>query len=127
MRVGKPIPVFGNGSTRRDYTYVDDVIAGVRAAIGYDRTPYEVINLGNNQTISLREMIAGIEQALGISATIEWLPDQPGDVPQTWANIDKARALLGYEPRTKYPEGVRRFAEKRDRSTQDPKRRMGPW
>ena len=111
MRAAKSIPVFGDGSSRRDYTYIDDIVSGIRAAMEYDRTAYEVINLGNNQTISLREMIAGIEQALGISATIEWLPDQPGDVPQTWANIDKARALLGYEHRTKYSEGVRRFAE----------------
>jgi len=111
MRAAKSIPVFGDGSSRRDYTYIDDIVSGIRAAMEYDRTAYEVINLGNNQTISLREMIAGLEQALGISATIEWLPDQPGDVPQTWANIDKARALLGYQPRTTYAEGVQRFVE----------------
>jgi UDP-glucuronate 4-epimerase len=106
---GKPIPVFGDGSTRRDYTYIDDIVAGVRAAIDYRATMYEVINLGNNQTVSLREMIDGLEQALGARATRRQLPEQPGDVPQTWASVDKARALLGYEPRTRYEDGVRQF------------------
>jgi UDP-glucuronate 4-epimerase len=106
---GKPIPVFGDGSTRRDYTYIDDIVSGVRAAIEYRKTMYEVINLGNNQTLSLREMIEGLEAALGMRATRQQLPEQPGDVPQTWANVEKAHALLGYEPRTRYEEGVRRF------------------
>ena len=111
MRAGKAIPVFGDGTSRRDYTYVEDVIAGVRRAIDYDRTPYEVINLGNNQTITLLEMIAGLEAALGLTARTERLPDHPGDVPQTWADLEKARALLGYQPRTAYRDGVRRFVE----------------
>jgi UDP-glucuronate 4-epimerase len=111
MVEGRRIPVFGDGSTRRDYTFVDDIVSGVRAAITYDRSPYEVVNLGNNQTITLREMIAGLEDALGVRAAIDWLPEQPGDVPQTWAAIDKARTLFGYEPTTSYAEGVRRFAQ----------------
>jgi UDP-glucuronate 4-epimerase len=111
MLQGRPIPVFGDGSTRRDYTFVADIVSGIRAAIDYDKTDYEVINLGNNDTLSLDEMIAGLEQALGISATIERLPEQPGDVPQTWAQIDKARALFGYEPLTRYADGVKQFAE----------------
>ena len=111
MLKGRPIPMFGDGSTRRDYTFVADIVAGIRAAIDYDKTPYEVINLGNHQTVSLREMIDGLEKALGVSARIEHLPEQPGDVPQTWARIDKARALLGYEPKTRYIEGVKAFAE----------------
>jgi UDP-glucuronate 4-epimerase len=106
---GKPIPVFGDGSTRRDYTYIEDIISGVRAAIDYRRTMYEVINLGNNQTISLLEMIEGLERALGTQAMRQPLPEQPGDVPQTWANVEKARTLLGYEPRTRYEEGVQHF------------------
>jgi UDP-glucuronate 4-epimerase len=106
---GKPIPVFGDGSTRRDYTYIDDIISGVRAAIDYRQTMYEVINLGNNQTISLREMIDGLEAALGMRAARQPLPEQPGDVPQTWANVEKARTLLSYEPRTRYDDGVRHF------------------
>jgi UDP-glucuronate 4-epimerase len=111
MQQGKSLPVFGDGSTRRDYTYIADVIQGVRAAVRYTRTPYEVINLGNNRTVSLREMIAGLEAAFGCSARLEWLPEQAGDVPQTWANIEKARALLGYEPRTSFADGIRRFAD----------------
>jgi len=111
MLQGRPIPVFGDGSTRRDYTFVADIVSGIRAAINYDKTDYEVINLGNNDTLSLDEMIAGLEKALGISATIERLPEQPGDVPQTWAQIDKARTLLGYEPLTRYADGVKQFAE----------------
>src|SRR5882672_11342981 len=80
---GRPIDVFGDGMTRRDYTYIDDVIGGVRAAMDYDRSLYEVINLGNNRTVTLLEMIAGLEQALQMRASIEHLPEQPGDVPQT--------------------------------------------
>jgi len=106
---GKPIPVFGDGSTRRDYTYIEDTVAGIRGAIGYTRTQYEVINLGNDRTVSLHEMIEGLEHALGRKARIERLPDQPGDVPQTWAQVAKARALLGYDPKTAYEDGVRRF------------------
>jgi UDP-glucuronate 4-epimerase len=111
MRAGKTVSLFGDGSTRRDYTYVSDVIAGVRAAMEYTRSSYEVINVGNNQTVSLREMVAGLEDALGLTARLEWLPEQPGDVPQTWASIDKARSLLGYAPRITYSEGVKRFIE----------------
>jgi len=107
----KPIPVFGDGSTRRDYTYVDDVIRGLRAAMTFEGSRYEIVNLGNNNTVSLLEMIRGLEAALNQKATIEWLPDQPGDVPQTWANIDKARRLLGYEPRMTYADGVRQFVD----------------
>lgn len=108
---GRAIPVFGDGSTRRDYTFIDDVVAGVRGAIRYDRSRYEVINLGNNATVTLLEMIRTIEDALGTKATIDWKPEQPGDVPQTWASVEKARSLLGYEPRTPFKEGIGRFAE----------------
>ena len=108
---GRPIPVFGDGSTRRDYTYVDDIVAGVRGAIGYDRSRYEVINLGNSETVTLLEMIRTLEEALGKRAAIDWQPEQPGDVPQTWASVTKAHDLLGYEPRTPFRDGMRRFAE----------------
>jgi UDP-glucuronate 4-epimerase len=108
---GQPISVFGDGTTRRDYTYIDDIVSGVRAAMGYARTQYEVINLGNNQTVSLSEMIEGLERALGMRAEITRLPNQPGDVPQTWANVDKAAALLGYEPHTRFERGIVKFAE----------------
>ena len=111
MTSGRPVPVFGDGTTRRDYTYVDDLVAGIRAALVYEGSDYEVINLGNSATISLMEMIRGLEAALGCDARIERFPEQPGDVPQTWADIRKARGLLGYSPSTDYNRGVRKFAE----------------
>ncbi|HEV2764269.1 MAG TPA: GDP-mannose 4,6-dehydratase [Pyrinomonadaceae bacterium] len=106
---GKPIPVFGDGTTRRDYTYVDDIIQGVRAAVDFRESAYEVINLGESRTVELRELIALLERELGRTAGIDWQPEQPGDVPQTFADISKARRLLGYDPRTDIEEGVRRF------------------
>jgi UDP-glucuronate 4-epimerase len=108
---GKPIPVFGDGTTRRDYTYVDDIIAGVRAAIDYDQTNYEVINLGESRTVELRELIALIETELGRRAQIDRQPPQPGDVPQTFADISKARQLLRYDPQTQIEDGIRQFVE----------------
>ena len=108
---GKPIPVFGDGTTRRDYTYVDDIIDGVMAAIVYDKRDYEVINLGESRTVELRELIQLLEKELDTHATIDRQPSQPGDVPQTFADISKARALLGYNPKTQIEEGLRRFVE----------------
>ena len=108
---GKPIPVFGDGSTRRDYTHIDDIIAGVRAAVDYDRTNYEVINLGESRTVELRELIALIENELGTRAEIDRQPPQPGDVPQTFADISKARRLLNYHPQTQIEIGIERFIE----------------
>lgn len=107
---GAPVEMFGDGTTRRDYTYIDDVIAGVCAAIDYDGTNYEIFNLGESETVELRELIALLEKNLGRRARIERKPLQPGDVPQTFADISKARALLGYNPQTKIEEGIRRFA-----------------
>ena len=109
MLAGKPIPVFGSGGTSRDYTFIDDVVDGIRAAMDYTASPYEVINLGNTQTVTLSEMIAGLERATGVAAKIERHPEQPGEVRHPWANIDKARSLLGYNPTTTYEEGVQRF------------------
>jgi len=91
---GKSIPVFGDGTTRRDYTYIDDIIAGVRAAINYEASEYEVINLGESRTVELRELISLLEKELGAKANIDRQPLQPGDVPQTFADITKARRLL---------------------------------
>ena len=106
---GDPIPVFGAGGTRRDYTFVDDVVSGVVAAMSYSGSNFEVINLGNNATISLDEMIRQLEHALGRPAIIDRQPEQSGDVPQTWAAIEKARSQLNYEPATRFEDGVRRF------------------
>jgi UDP-glucuronate 4-epimerase len=111
MLEGQPIPVYGDGSTRRDYTFIDDIVSGVLAAIEYTGSAYDVINLGDNQTVTLAEMIEGLERALGVRALIERLPEQPGDVPQTWANIEKASKLLGYQPTTNYVDGVKKFAD----------------
>lgn len=107
---GKPIPFFGDGSTSRDYTFVSDTVEGIMGAIAYDKTPYEVVNLGNDATVTLAEMVAGIENALGKHAELTKQPDQPGDVPKTWANIEKARHLLGYSPKVDFQAGVAQFA-----------------
>jgi len=108
---GKPIPVFGDGTTRRDYTYVDDIIDGVRAAIDYTLTEYEVINLGESRTVELRELISLLERELDLPAKIDRQPLQPGDVPQTFADITRARQLLGYNPQTQIETGIKRFVE----------------
>ncbi|MFM8551579.1 MAG: NAD-dependent epimerase/dehydratase family protein [Nitrospiraceae bacterium] len=107
---GQPVPMFGDGSSRRDFTYIDDIVQGVVAAL--DRPfPFEVFNLGESATIELRALIRLIERCLGKTATIQGLPDQPGDVPVTYADISKAQALLGYRPTTPVVEGVQRFVD----------------
>ena len=108
---GKPIPVFGDGTTRRDYTFIDDIIAGVRAAIDYEKSDYEVINLGESRTVELRELISIIEKELGATAKIDRQPLQPGDVPQTFADVTKARRVLGYNPQTQIEDGIHRFLD----------------
>ncbi len=107
---GKPIPVFGDGSTARDYTYVTDTVDGVLACTGKE-FGYEIFNLGESQTVTLSRLIALLEASLGRKAVIERLPNQPGDVPITYANIDKARAKLGYDPKVKIEEGIPKFVE----------------
>jgi UDP-glucuronate 4-epimerase len=109
MSEGRTIPVFGDGTTRRDYTYIDDIISGVRTAIDYKSSNYEVINLGESRTVELRELIALLERELGMVAKIDRQPLQPGDVPQTFADIQKARRLLKYDPQTPIEEGIKRF------------------
>jgi UDP-glucuronate 4-epimerase len=108
---GKPIAMFGDGSTSRDYTYVDDTVQGIVGAIHYDKSGFEIINLGNHYTISLKELIAGIEKVTGKQAIIDQQPDQPGDVPRTYADIEKAKRLLGYDPQTQIGEGLKKFYE----------------
>ena len=111
ITAGQAIPVFGDGTTRRDYTYIDDIIQGVRAAIDYDRTNYEVINLGESRTVELRELISLLENELGRRAEIDRQPTQPGDVPQTYADISKARRLLNYNPQTPIESGIKKFVQ----------------
>ena len=108
---GQSIPVFGDGTTRRDYTYIDDIIAGVRASIDYRASDYEVFNLGESQTVELNELISLLEKELGQRASIDRKPLQPGDVPQTFADVSKARRLIGYNPQTKIEDGIKRFVE----------------
>jgi UDP-glucuronate 4-epimerase len=108
---GRPIAQFGDGSTRRDYTYVDDIVQGIVACLDYSGQLCDVFNLGESQTTTLADLIRLIEKSLGKKAIIEQKPEQPGDVPVTYADITKARAVLGYNPRTKIDEGIPRFTE----------------
>lgn len=107
---GEPIPMFGDGSTFRDYTYIDDIIDGVVRCVD---TPfdYEIFNLGESHTTSLRELITLIERHTGREAIIDEQPMQAGDVEKTYANVDHARALLGYAPHFSMDEGIKRFVE----------------
>jgi UDP-glucuronate 4-epimerase len=109
MLAGQKLPFFGDGSTRRDYTYVDDILAGVLAAIDRPLT-YDVVNLGGAHTTSLRELIALLEEALGIESKLDVQPMQPGDMPLTSADVTHAREVLGYAPRTSMRDGLRKFA-----------------
>ena len=106
---GEPITMYGDGSSSRDYTFVDDIVQGVMAAIKYDESNFEIINLGNNYSIPLKELIAAIEDITGKKALIEQHPEQPGDVPKTFADISKAKKLLGYDPQTTLKEGLQKF------------------
>ncbi len=108
---GKPIDQFGDGTTRRDYTYIDDIIQGVTASLGYEGPLFDIFNLGENQTIELKDLIGAIEAVLGRKAKINYLPEQPGDVPLTCADITKAQRLLGYRPQTSLQVGLPRFVE----------------
>jgi UDP-glucuronate 4-epimerase len=116
MLRGEPIQLFGNGETRRDYTFYADTVRGIRAAMDYDRSPYELINLGNSYAVSLVELVRALERVTGTTARIAWHPDQPGDVPQTWADITKAGQLLGYALATPLDDGLRAVVQWLSRS-----------
>jgi nucleoside-diphosphate-sugar epimerase len=105
---GQPVPFFGDGSTRRDYTYVEDTVAGILAALD-NPSPYEIYNLGRSDPVSLSEMLAAIETALGKKAALDRMPDQPGDVRMTCANVEKAANAFGYAPKIDFEEGIGRF------------------
>lgn len=106
---GKPITLYGDGKTKRDYTYIDDIVSGIVAALDYSSSPYEIINLGNNQPVELRKLISLLEKALRKIAIIKKVPEQPGDVPVTYADIKKAKKLLGYKPKTDLQTGLLNF------------------
>jgi UDP-glucuronate 4-epimerase len=108
---GQPIDQFGDGSTRRDYTYIDDIIQGTMASLTYCGPLFDIFNLGESETIQLKDLIAAIENTLGKKAKINRLPEQPGDVPLTCADISKARKLLSYVPSTRLSDGLPRFID----------------
>jgi UDP-glucuronate 4-epimerase len=110
ISAGKPIPVFGDGSSARDYTFVSDTVDGVMACT-QKRFGFEIFNLGESQTVTLNRLIEVLEKALGRKAIIDRQPAQPGDVPLTFADITKARAQLGYRPRIKIEEGIGLFID----------------
>jgi UDP-glucuronate 4-epimerase len=112
MVEGRTLTLFGDGTQARDYTYCDDIVAGVLAAIEWTATApigVETFNLGGSRPVATEAMVAEIARALGVEPKIEWAPMQPGDVQQTAADLTKSTAVLGYEPKTPFPEGIRRF------------------
>lgn len=111
LREGKPIPVFGDGTTRRDYTFVLDIVDGIVRALDYDKTMYEVLNLGNSDTVVLNDLIRHMAEIMGVEPVIDRLPDQPGDVPQTWADTTKGQRLLGWKAKTGIREGLEEFVK----------------
>ncbi len=111
----QPITMYGDGTSRRDYTYVADIVDGIvrslRRANGLDAPEYEIINLGGSETTQLKDLISGIGEAMDITPEIEQLPTQPGDVERTYADISKAQALLGWVPETPIDAGLQKFAD----------------
>ena len=103
------IPVYGDGSTSRDYTYVKDIVKGILAAIDYRESQFEIINLGNHYSVSLKDLISEIETVVGKKARVEYMEEQAGDVPHTFADISKAQRLLNYQPSTRLQEGLQEF------------------
>ena len=108
---GKSIPVFGDGGYKRDFTYITEIIDGIMASISYDKTGFEIFNLGESHTTSVIELVKLLEDTLNKKAVIDWQPAQPGDVPLTYADVSKAEKLLGYKPRTAPEEGIKKFVE----------------
>lgn len=106
---GKPITIYGNGETKRDYTYINDIVSGIIAALDYSKSIYEIINLGNHKPVKLFKLVKVIEKVLGKKARVFKLPQQPGDVPITYADISKAARLLDYKPRTHFYDGLQKF------------------
>lgn len=114
MLNNEEIPMYGDGSTSRDYTYIDDIVDGIKKSINYvenNNNVYEIINLGNSSPISLKEMINIIGEVVGVIPNIKQLPMQPGDVEKTYADISKAKNLLGYDPKTTFKEGIDNFVD----------------
>jgi len=111
MLRGKEITLFGNGQSARDYTFIDDVIKGIKASLEYPLKGHEVFNLGNSYPIELIELVEMLEEGLGVKAKIKWEKDQLGDVPVTYADLEKSRELLGYKPEYHIKDGLQVFAK----------------
>lgn len=114
MLEDKEIPMFGDGTTSRDYTYIDDIVDGIQRSCEYcmnNKDVYEILNIGNSSPVSLREMIQTIGKALNKEPKIKQLPMQPGDVDRTYADISKAKKLIGYEPKVSFEQGIKNFIE----------------
>jgi UDP-glucuronate 4-epimerase len=114
MARGEPVPLFGDGTSERDYTYVDDIVQGVEGAIrftGEHPGAFEVFNLGESRTVPLLRLVQLLGAALGVEPRIDWRPAQPGDVVRTYADVGKARRMLGYAPAVAVEEGIPRFVE----------------
>jgi UDP-glucuronate 4-epimerase len=107
---GKPVPLYGDGSSKRDYTYITDVVDGILAALD-SSLEFEIINLGNSTPVSLQDMVSTIAQVMKCRVERKHLEEQPGDVPLTYADIGKARKLLGYKPSVSFEEGIEYFVE----------------
>lgn len=108
---GEALEMYGDGSSERDYTYVDDIVQGITAALRYEGPSFDIFNLGESETTSLKSLIDQIAKATGKDAIINQLPDQAGDVPRTYADISKAKELLGYKPGVPISEGIPKFVE----------------
>ena len=122
MKSGEKIPFYGDGSTARDYTYIEDIISGIIGTIKYlnsTRKSYEIFNLGENHTVTLNEMIHTLEELSGYHADLEILPFQKGDMKITYADIEKSKNMLAYSPKTSFPEGIRKFLDYYNRLQQN--------
>lgn len=111
IRGGQTLPFFGDGSTARDYTFIEDIVRGVVAAVDRAWPEFEVINLGGSSPTTLSDLVGSIEGALGTKANLERLPEQPGDVPLTFASVEKARTLLDWTPKVPLAEGLKRYVQ----------------
>jgi len=114
MLNNEEIPMFGDGTTSRDYTYIDDIVDGIVKSCNYvlkNENVYEILNIGNSSPTSLKEMIETIAEVLGVEPKIKQLPMQPGDVDRTYADVSKAKKLIGYEPKTSFKQGIENFVK----------------
>lgn len=114
MAAGRPLPIYGDGSSERDYTYIEDALQGIEGAVEYTgRHPeaFEIVNLGGGRPVTLRQVVQLLGEALGVKPDTQRLPARGGDLPRTWADIGKARDLFGYIPSTSIEEGIRDFAD----------------